>query len=477
MKQLAFKTIDTKNTEEVKFFNMLMKKYIKELDENKNNITPQEFLTKRINSIIAIQGDSDRHLEYCYDGDRLIGFLYGKIDRSEHNGFKKVGYGCIMDFYVLPEYRRKSYGTEMFLHLQSMFRKDGVKMMYLPAESVTSNPFWEALGFVPTGEIYPENKEAVYEKTLGKEVISFSVSEFLTSALAEKIAQAQWGKAEWFDRIISLVYEGKTKTDCFNVIAQNECGKIVGRLCCLQNEVRSNLWYYGDLFVIPEYRRRHIAEKMLKLAEQTLTDKWCDTLRCYVEPDNTISQSLQMKAGFIERPYKSFNNLINDGEIMFEKRLTDFHVNIVAGGDIRYVTMLYGKNVEALHGREFSYSQWCSMISAKDTDERHFLIRKGAVPCAYLKVNGLQSGNETGWISILAVEPVFHRRGVGSYAVSYAEEFLHNMGKSIIKIHTTSDNIPAQKLYEKCGYNLSDNDKHVANDGVAGKQCTFSKFI
>ena len=274
MKQLAFKTIDTKNTEEVKFFNMLMKKYIKELDENKNNITPQEFLTKKINSIIAIQGDSDRHLEYCYDGDRLIGFLYGKIDHPEHNGFKKVGYGCIMDFYVLPEYRRKSYGTEMFLHLQSLFRKDGAKMMYLIAGSVTGNPFWEALGFVPTGEIFPENKEAVYEKTFWKEVISFSVSEFLTSALAEKIAQAQWGKAEWSDRIISFVYEGKTKTNCFNVVAKNECGEIVGRLFCLQNEVRSNLWYYGDLFVIPEYRRRHIAEKMLRLAEQTLTDKW-----------------------------------------------------------------------------------------------------------------------------------------------------------------------------------------------------------
>lgn len=130
------------------------------------------------------------------------------------------------------------------------------------------------------------------------------------------------------------------------------------------------------------------------------------------------------------------------------------------------VTMLYGKNVEALHGRDIPYSEWCSLLSEEDTDERHFLIRKGAVPCAYLKVNGLESGDNIGWISMLAVEPAFHRKGIGNYAVSYAEKFLRDMGKSIVKIHTTSDNIPAQRLYEKYGYNLSDNN---------GEQLTYAK--
>lgn len=49
---------------------------------------------------------------------------------------------------------------------------------------------------------------------------------------------------------------------------------------------------------------------------------------------------------------------------------------------------------------------------------------------------------------MLAVEPAFHRKGIGSYAVSYAEGFLRDMGKSIVKIHTTSDNLSAQRLYE-----------------------------
>lgn len=56
-------------------------------------------------------------------------------------------------------------------------------------------------------------------------------------------------------------------------------------------------------------------------------------------------------------------------------------------------------------------------------------IRKGAVPCAYLKVNGLESGDETGWISMLAVAPTFQRKGAGTYAVQFAEEFLRSVGK------------------------------------------------
>lgn len=303
-----------------------------------------------------------------------------------------------------------------------------------------------------------KNNDEVYEKALREEAISFFVSEFLTLELAKKIAQAQWNKPEWSGNIINFVYEDKTETDCFNVIAMNECNEVVGRLYCLQNDENSKLWYYGDLFVVPEYRRRHIAERMLKLAEQTLSDRWCDTLRCYVEPENIISQSLQIKIGFTERPYKSFNSLINDGQIMYEKSLTDFNVNNVSVDDTLYVTMLYEKNVEALHGREIPYSEWCDLLSAEDTDERHFLIRKGAVPCAYLKVNGLESGDNIGWISMLAVEPAFHRKGIGSYAVSYAEEFLRDMGKTIVKIHTTSDNTPAQRLYEKCNYHLSGDD-------------------
>lgn len=164
--------------------------------------------------------------------------------------------------------------------------------------------------------------------------------------------------------------------------------------------------------------------------------------------------------------------------MMSEKELTAFNVvEAVNRQDARYVTGIYGKNIEALHGNEIMFDEWNKLLSSGDTDEKHFLILKGAIPCAYLKVNGLESGNTIGWISMLAVEPAFHRNGVGEYAVSYAEEFLRNMGKSVICIHTTEDNIPAQRLYEKCGYVISERCELTTGDGVKRTGYTFSKQI
>ena len=49
------------------------------------------------------------------------------------------------------------------------------------------------------------------------------------------------------------------ENDCFGVIATTPNNDVVGRLHCVKNENNSKLWYYGDLFVIPEYRRMGIA--------------------------------------------------------------------------------------------------------------------------------------------------------------------------------------------------------------------------
>ncbi len=83
-----------------------MRQHAKELEEHQDRIIPADFIAKRIKSITQMQGDNHRYLELCYDDKTLVGFLHGKIDRSEHKGFVKAGFGCIMEFFVLPSYRR-----------------------------------------------------------------------------------------------------------------------------------------------------------------------------------------------------------------------------------------------------------------------------------------------------------------------------------------------------------------------------------
>ena len=161
--QIKYVRVSAENGDACKLFSSLLHEYIREMNAHSQRPLPEPFIQKWCDSILSMQGPDDRHLELCYAAEALVGFLYGKIDHEDHKGFIKPGYGYIMEFYVRPEYRRKGYGKRMFRHLEQMFRQDGAKTMYLTADPVTGKPFWEAMGFVNTGEQSPENKLDIYE--------------------------------------------------------------------------------------------------------------------------------------------------------------------------------------------------------------------------------------------------------------------------------------------------------------------------
>lgn len=338
MDKLYFAEVTEKNRD---VFHRLMLDYAKELDEQQQRVTEQKTLEKWTDSVIEKGSNDGRYLKLCYAEGKAVGFVYGKVDSSSDMGYKKPGYGYVMEFYVIPDCRRKGYGRKMFRRLERFFECGGVKRMYLTAAPVIGKLFWEAIGFACTGEISPENGLEFYEKSLTPEQVSV-----------------------------------------------------------------------------------------------------------YVE-----------------------------GETSFEKKPEMFSaVQAVSSDDARFAGIIYGQNIAALHGNEINFEDFCSILSCGDNDERHFLILKGAVPCAYLKINGLESDG-AGWISLLAVKPVFKRRGAGEYAVKYAEKFMRSMGKTEVRIHTTNDNIPARGLYEKCGYSISEHITYVTGDGVKRQGLTYSKKI
>lgn len=311
-----------------------------------------------------------------------------------------------------------------------------------------------------------------------KEFITIEVSDYLTCELAEKISLMQWhtNKPEFVNSVKHMLYDGKCHSNCFNVVAYNAATDIVGRLYCLQNQKNPQLWYYGDLVVAKEYRRQHIASKMLHAALEALQDRGCLTLRAYVEKENYASLNLQKAFGFTQKPYQKFDNLINGEELMFEKTLTVFYAAEATENDAIFLTMIFGKNADAMHCNAIMFDEWKRLLSLNDPDEMHFLIHKGALPVAYLKINGLKN-RDTAWVSMLAVEPCMQHQGVGTFAINFAEEYLRSKGFSKICIHTTSDNIPAQNLYKKCGYTIAEYGEWTAGDGEKQIRCTFEKEI
>ena len=130
---------------------------------------------------------------------------------------------------------------------------------------------------------------------------------------------------------------------------------------------------------------------------------------------------------------------------------------------------------EILHGGDISFKDFQDMLEFKDEGEYNLLIYKGTLPCAWLKLNGFEG--DKAWISMLVVAKNMHRQGMGAYAVRYAEDFMRDRGIGRVSIHTTDDNIPAQKLYKSCGYEVIEQGECTTGDGVQRHGMTFVKEI
>jgi len=121
---------------------------------------------------------------------------------------------------------------------------------------------------------------------------------------------------------------------------------------------------------------------------------------------------------------------------------------------IEFVHDVMRENKDTLHAGDISLAQWRECLLADDPDEAHFIILAGGVPAAWLKLNGL-GGKKTAWISMLVVRKPCQRQGLGSFAVRYAEDFVHGRGFREMAIHTTLDNVAALRCYTKLDYMAS----------------------
>ncbi len=114
-------------------------------------------------------------------------------------------------------------------------------------------------------------------------------------------------------------------------------------------------------------------------------------------------------------------------------------------------------NISALHTDAIPLEEWQkSFAEPQDTDEENFIVYENDIPCAWLKLNGLQN-NDIAWISMLVVSDNFKHQGVGQSAIEFAIDYLKQRGYKQIKLQTTKDNLPAISLYTKLGFEQFEN--------------------
>ena len=127
-----------------------------------------------------------------------------------------------------------------------------------------------------------------------------------------------------------------------------------------------------------------------------------------------------------------------------------------AKNDINFIYNLMSEenNLSALHTEIISLEEWQKAFAEpQDSDEENFIVFKNDIPCAWLKLNGLQN-KEVAWISMLVVQDKFKHQGVGKFVVEFAIQYLKQCSYKQVKLHTTEDNLVAIGLYSKCGFSI-----------------------
>ena len=155
--------------------------------------------------------------------------------------------------------------------------------------------------------------------------------------------------------------------------------------------------------------------------------------------------------------------------------------NVLVEKDIQFLSALLNNEsiLAVLHNEKLSYDEWLDVYRKywkNDTDEKHFIMFCEDNPAGWLKINGLE-GNDTAWLSMLAVAPEYQRKGLGTKAVSFFEEYISDKGFYSAGINTTEDNSAAQNLYKKCGYEITERSESVMGDGSKMMSYTFFKDL
>ena len=141
--------------------------YMKEVN-GEGEDTPLETVTKDLQRRVNNQGSrNDMHLELFFVDDVFIGFAHFAIVKGpQYDGLLEPGNGFVLEFYIIPEHRRKGYGRVLYNHIEKILKNDGAEHICLTANHATGEPFWMAMGYTGTEKIDTDNDLPVYVKKI-----------------------------------------------------------------------------------------------------------------------------------------------------------------------------------------------------------------------------------------------------------------------------------------------------------------------
>lgn len=289
-----------------------------------------------------------------------------------------------------------------------------------------------------------------------------------TEAFKKYFSELGIAVREW-DKLWAEMNDGET----FAYLCVENDDEVIGFIQFSQNVMQNfffeeKVGFIRELWVRENCRGCGYGSRLLSLAERYFLDR--GITRCILTTDS--AERFYVKHGYRRR----INVRAANKDASFTKELTEFHALEACICDAQFISRIYRENRDILHGEDISDSEWEVFLKLSDEDERHFIIYCGSIPCAWLKVNGLLGNDGRGWISTLIVDKEKQGKGIGRFAVNFAEAFLHSKEKSSVGIYTTADNAKALRFYKNCGY-CEEECVTELSDCEAIEYIRFAKYI
>jgi ribosomal protein S18 acetylase RimI-like enzyme len=159
---------------------------------------------------------------------------------------------------------------------------------------------------------------------------------------------------------------------------------------------------------------------------------------------------------------------------------SSYKVTSMTAADIPFVVqiMTSPRNKSVLNPANMTLNEWKVVFeqNLSDPDEENSIIRQRETPVAWLKLNGLL-GSNMAWISMLVVHENYQHQGVGSFAIGYAEKYVHERGFTAMGIHANVENAPAVNCYKNAGYIITEESDCTNGDGSCHRGYTLLKLL
>ncbi len=275
-----------------------------------------------------------------------------------------------------------------------------------------------------------------------------------SKSLGENVSYSKW--LEWCEDDRTTGSMLSTGVPCTLYFLVDDSKEIYGAIV-----VNSANTHRGHLHagIAPWHRGRGLGTIMLRLALDICRDTEFKSVEIVPYENNHGAIKTILKNGG-----KLKEKFCDDGKtsLRFEIDLQNqYAVRPFTEKDVNFIYNLMSEenNLSALHTEIISLEEWQKAFAEpQDSDEENFIVCKNDIPCAWLKLNGLQN-KEVAWISMLVVSDEFKSQGVGKFAVEFAIQYLKQRGYKQVKLHTTKDNLIAIGLYNKCGFRIVDRSK------------------